>query len=204
MLAYSSIGHAGYLLVAVASSTLPGASAMLFYLIAYTLATFGAFAVVVAVSRKDNGVVMIEDLAGLWATRPWLAVSMAVIMLSLLGFPIFGGAGFVAKWYVLQVALQSRLPQTMLAVVLVLTTVVSAGYYLHVLVVMFMRAPAEKAEPAAPAAPLTRLVLAIAVGGILILGVYPNWVQRVVSKGFPQLEDSSMEGYQRVLDRLGR
>jgi NADH-quinone oxidoreductase subunit N len=204
LLAYSSIGHAGYLLVAIASASLPGASAMLFYLFVYTLATFGAFAVIVAVSKKDSNVVMIEDLAGLWATRPWLAVSMAVIMLSLLGFPIFGGAGFVAKWYVLQVALQARLPQTLLAIVLVLTTVISAGYYLHVLVVMFMRSPADKANDAPPASPLTRLVLAVSVAGILILGVYPNWFQRVAAKGFPQVEEASIEGFQRMLERIGR
>ena len=204
LLAYSSIGHAGYLLVAIAPATLPGASAMLFYLFVYTLATFGAFAVVVAVSKKDSSVVMIDDLAGLWATRPWLAVSMAVIMLSLLGFPVFGGAGFVAKWYILQVALQARLPQTLLAIVLVLTTVVSAGYYLNVIMVMFMRSPADKAEPAPPASALTRLVLAVTVAGILVLGVYPNWFQRVASKGLPQVEESSIVGFQRVLDRLGR
>jgi NADH-quinone oxidoreductase subunit N len=204
LLAYSSIGHAGYLLVAISSASLQGASAMLFYLFIYTLATFGAFAVVVAVSKKDSNVVMIDDLAGLWATRPWLAAGMAVIMLALLGFPVFGGAGFVAKWYILQVALQSRLPQTLLVVVLVLTTVVSAGYYLRVIMVMFMRSPAEKAEPAPPASPLTRLVLAVTVVGILVLGVYPNWFQRVASKGFPQVEESTIEGFQRVLDRMGR
>ena len=204
LLAYSSIGHAGYLMVAVAAASLHGASAMLFYLFVYTLATFGAFAVVVAVSKKNNGVVMIDDLAGLWATRPWLAASMAVTMLALLGFPIFGGAGFVAKWYIIQVALQARLPQTLLVVVLVLTTVVSAGYYLRVIMVMFMRPPEENAEPAPPAAALTRVVLAVTVAGILILGVYPNWFQSVASKGFPQVEESSIEGFQRVLDRLGR
>jgi NADH-quinone oxidoreductase subunit N len=204
LLAYSSIGHAGYLLVAIASASLHGASAMLFYLFVYTLATFGAFAVVVALQKKDSNVVLIDDLSGLWATRPWLAVSMTVIMLSLLGFPIFGGAGFVAKWYILQVALQARLPQTLLVVVLVLTTVVSAGYYLRVIMVMFMRAPAENAVAAPAAAPLTRFVLAVAVASILVLGVYPNWFQRVASKGFPQVEESSMEGFQRVLDQRPR
>ncbi len=204
LLAYSSIGHAGYLLVAIASTSLAGASAMLFYLFIYTLATFGAFAVVVALSKKDSNVVLIDDLSGLWATRPWLAVSMAVIMLSLLGFPIFGGAGFVAKWYILQVALQARLPQTLLAIVLVLTTVVSAGYYLRVIMVMFMRAPAENAEQAPPAAPLTRLVLAVTVASILVLGVYPNWFQRVASRGFPQVEESTLEGFSRALDRMRR
>ncbi len=204
LLAYSSIGHAGYLLVAIAPASLQGASAMLFYLFVYTLATFGAFAVVIAVTREGRGIVMIDDLSGLWAVRPWLAASMAVIMLALLGFPIFGGAGFVAKWYLLQTALQAQIPQTTLAVALVLTTVVSAGYYLNVIVVMFMRPPNVKDEPF-PATPmLTRLVLAVTVAGILVLGVYPNWFQRVASKGFPQVEEASSEGFHQVLDRLGR
>src|SRR5947199_568954 len=85
LLAYSSIGHAGYLLVAIASGTLQGSSAMLFYLFRYTLATFGAFAVVVALTRDGQENVTLEELAGLWSVRPWLALSMAVIMLALLG-----------------------------------------------------------------------------------------------------------------------
>jgi NADH-quinone oxidoreductase subunit N len=194
LLAYSSIGHAGYLLVAVVPGTIQGASAMLFYLFVYTLATFGAFAVIIAMTRPGRDTVMVDELSGLWAVRPWLAAGMAVIMLALLGFPIFGGAGFFAKWYVLQAALQARVPETALAVSLVLTTVVSAGYYLFVIMVMFMRAPSPEAEgvPRTPA--LTRLVLAVTVVGILVLGVYPNWVQRVADVGLPRVERASMLG----------
>jgi NADH-quinone oxidoreductase subunit N len=193
LLAYSSIGHAGYLLVAVAPGSLQGSSAMLFYLFIYTLATFGAFAVVVSLTRPGRHTVMIDELSGLWATRPWLALAMAVIMLALLGFPIFGGAGFFAKWYVLQAALQAPAHQTTLAVVLVLTTVVSAGYYLHVLVVMFMRAPGES-EPVPASAPLTRALLAVTVVGLLVLGVFPNWVHRMAQQATPRVEDASMVG----------
>jgi NADH-quinone oxidoreductase subunit N len=193
LLAYSSIGHAGYLLVAVAPGSLQGSSAMLFYLFVYTLATFGAFAVVVSLTRPGRHTVMIDELSGLWATRPWLAVAMAVLMLALLGFPIFGGGGFFAKWYVLQAALQAPAHQTTLAIVLVLTTVVSAGYYLHVLVVMFMRAPGES-EPVPPSAPLTRALLAVTVGALLVLGVYPNWAHRMAQQGTPRVEDASMVG----------
>lgn len=194
LLAYSSIGHAGYLLVAVAPATAQGATAMLFYLFVYTLATFGAFAVIVAMTRPGRGTVMVDELSGLWAVRPWLAVGMAVLMLALLGFPIFGGAGFFAKWYVLQAALQATMPQTTLAVALVLTTVVSAGYYLYVIMVMFMRAPSANPDPLPPTPVLTRVVLALTVAGILVLGVYPNWVQRVASKGLPRVESASMVG----------
>jgi NADH-quinone oxidoreductase subunit N len=194
LLAYSSIGHAGYLLVAIAPASPRGASAMLFYLFVYTLATFGAFGVIISLTRPGRQTVMIDELSGLWASRPWLATGMAVLMLALLGFPIFGGGGFFAKWYVLQAALQARVPQTTLAVVLVLTSVVSAGYYLYVIVVMFMRPPASDAEPAPPIPGLTRVVLAITVVGILALGVYPNWFQDVASKGQPRRGMSSPLG----------
>jgi NADH-quinone oxidoreductase subunit N len=204
LLAYSSIGHAGYLLVAVAPATAQGASAMLFYLFVYTLATFGAFAVIIAMTRPGRGTVMIDELSGLWAVRPWLAVAMAVLMLALLGFPIFGGAGFFAKWYVLQAALQARIPQTGLAVALVLTTVVSAGYYLYVIMVMFMRAPSSEAEPLPATPALTRVVLAVTVGGILVLGVYPNWIQQVASKGMPRRENPAAVGLSPTSEQLAR
>jgi NADH-quinone oxidoreductase subunit N len=198
LLAYSSIGHAGYLMVAIAPGTLQGASAMLFYLLVYTLATFGAFAVIVAMTRPGRNTVMMDELSGLWATRPWLAAAMAVIMLSLLGFPIFGGGGFFAKWYVIRAALQAPAPQTALAVALVLTSVVSAGYYLYVIVVMFMKAPLGEAEPLPRTPALTKLVLAVTVGGILVLGVYPNWVHAIVNKGHPRLEPISAFGFSQM------
>ena len=195
LLAYSSIGHAGYLLVAIAPATLQGASAMLFYLFVYTLATFGAFAVIVAMTRPGRQTVMVDELSGLWAVRPWLAVAMAVLMLSLLGFPIFGGGGFFAKWYVLQAALQAPTPQILLAVALVLTTVVSAGYYLYVIMVMFMRAPSTDPEPLPHTPMLTRFVLATTVAVILVMGVYPNWVHRIAEKGLPRVEDASLPDF---------
>ena len=195
LLAYSSIGHAGYLLVAVAPGSIQGSSAMLFYLFVYTLATFGAFAVIVTLTKPGSQTVMIDELSGLWARRPWLAIAMAVLMLALLGFPIFGGAGFFAKWYILQAALQAPMRQTWLAIALVLTTVISAGYYLHVIMVMFMRAPSGDAEEASPPMPfLTRAIRAISVGGLLILGVFPNWAHQMAQQGLPRVEDASMVG----------
>src|SRR4029077_195468 len=100
---------------------------------------------------------------GLWSIRPWLALSMAVLMLSLLGFPIFGGVGFFAKWYIVQPALQSPIKQTLLSVVLVLTTVVSAGYYLRVVMLMFMRPRGEGVAAPERAGGLTQVVLAVSV-----------------------------------------
>jgi NADH-quinone oxidoreductase subunit N len=188
LLAYSSIGHAGYLLVAIAAGTFQGFSAMLFYLFFYTLATFGAFAVVVTLTRDGETGVMIDELTGLWSERPWLALSMAVIMLAMLGFPIFGGAGFFAKWYVLQAALQAPVQQTTLAVVLALTTALSAGYYLHVVMVMFMRPRPEGAPRIERSGGLTQMVLAITVALILIIGFTPDYLVRVARNGRPRME----------------
>jgi NADH-quinone oxidoreductase subunit N len=185
MLAYSSIGHAGYLLVAVAANSFQGSSAMLFYLLVYTLATFGAFAVVIALTRDGQTTVMLDELDGLWSVRPWLAAGMGVLMLSLMGFPIFGGAGFFAKWYILQAALQSPNRESTLAVVLVLTTVISAGYYLYVLVRMFMKPRPENAPVLEQTGGLTRMVLAVSVALILILGVSPDWLVRLAYSGRP-------------------
>jgi len=139
LLAYSSIAHAGYILVALTVGTKLGSSAFMFYLFAYTMATLGSFAVIVALGNRGEDNMGVEEYAGLWNVRPGLAVAMAVFMLALLGFPIFGGIGFFAKWYVLQAALQAPFPQTRLAVLLVVTSLVSAGYYLYVVMVMFMK-----------------------------------------------------------------
>ena len=197
LLAYSSIGHAGYLMVAIAPATLQGASAMLFYLFVYTFATFGAFAVIISLTRPGRQTVMVDELSGLWAVRPWTAIGMAVLMLALLGFPIFGGGGFFAKWYILQAALQAPAPEIWLSVALVLTTVVSAGYYLYVIMVIFMRSPSADASPLPPTPALTRVVLATTVAAILVLGVYPNWVHRVAERGLPRVEDASLPDFFR-------
>ena len=178
MLAYSSIAHAGYILVAVAIATPAASSAFMFYLLAYTLATFGAFGVITALERSNGSRLNIDDYAGLWSVRPWMATAMAVFMLALLGFPIFGGIGFFAKYWIIQSALQAPVPQTKLAIILVLTSVVSAGYYLYVVMVMFMRPRPDDAPVIGETAGWTRSVIAAAAILILILGVLPNSVVR--------------------------
>ncbi len=182
MLAYSSIAHAGYILVAITIATPAASSAFMFYLFAYTLATFGAFGVIVAMERHGGARLNIDDYAGLWSVRPWLAVAMAVFMLALLGFPIFGGVGFFAKYWIIQSALQAPVPQTKLAIILVVTSVVSAGYYLYVVMVMFMRPRSENAMPVAPSSGWTRAVIAVAAILILVLGILPNSVVRWTQK----------------------
>ena len=186
MLAYSSIAHAGYLLVAVVVSNFEGASAFLFYVLAYTLATVGAFAVVMALSEVGERGQFIEDYAGLWRIRPGLSAAMAVFMLALLGFPIFGGMGFFAKWYVLQAALRPP-SQTNLAIWVVLTSVVSAGYYLYVVMVMFMKPrPADAPSPARVPG-MTRFVIVTCAIVLLVVGVWPRPVLSVARRSLPQL-----------------
>jgi NADH-quinone oxidoreductase subunit N len=186
LLAYSSIAHAGFILVAIAAGTMQGASAMLFYLLAYTLATFGAFAVIIVLSRGDAPVTT-DDISGLWSVRPWLAAAMTVFMLALMGFPIAGGIGFLAKWYILKAALQADTPQITLSVVLVLTTVISAGYYLYVVMVMFMRPRRDESLLVGRTPGWTRFVMVACAAAILILGIMPDYAVRYAQVGRPIL-----------------
>ena len=171
MLAYSSVAHAGYLLVAVATGSAAGSAALLFYLVAYTLMTLAAFALLAAKGRNGERDVLIDDLAGLASGRPWLAFALAVCMLSLLGFP--ATAGFIGKWYILVAAIAAG--QTALAAVLVLTSVVSAGYYLPVIMAMYMKPePFEQAHAPMRLGLLGRAAVFASVVGLLYFGVQPN------------------------------
>ncbi len=185
LLAYSSIAHAGYMLVAIVANSAAGISALVFYTLSYTLATMGTFAVLITLNNGRDRSPTIDDLAGLWLVRPALSVSMAVFFLAFLGMPLVGGMGFFAKWYILQAALQGRSPQTVLAVVLVLSSVVSAAYYLSVIASMFMRPRAEGA--AVPSSgPLAQGLIAFAVVALLLLGIYPTPVARLARLAMPQ------------------
>jgi NADH-quinone oxidoreductase subunit N len=173
MLAYSSIGHAGYLLTAVASGTDLGTAALLYYVLVYTLMTVGAFAVLSALGRGGERDTLIEDFNGLASRRPWLALAMTVFLLSLLGFP--GTAGFIGKWYILSAAVSAD--QVLLAVILVGASILSAGYYLPVIMAMYMK-PAESEEAHAETRVLgaARWVIGIAAVLLLLFGVWPNRV----------------------------
>jgi NADH-quinone oxidoreductase subunit N len=117
----------------------------------------------------------LSDLTGLSRTRPAIATAMAVFMLSLMGFPIAGGMGFFAKWYVLRAALSSNAPQLKLAIILVLASLVSAGYYLNVIATMFMKPPVDDPAPARMVpARWTGGVIAVSAVLLLALGVYPG------------------------------
>ncbi len=171
MLAYSSVAHAGYLLVAVATGVAAGSAAFVFYLVAYSLTTLAAFALLAAKGRGGESDVQIDDLAGLAAQRPWLAFALTVCMLSLLGFP--GTAGFIGKWYILVAAMSTG--HGWLAALLALTSVVSAGYYLPVVMAIYMKpAPSTETHAAVRLDGYGHVALAVAVAGILVFGVAPN------------------------------
>ncbi|HTK51260.1 MAG TPA: NADH-quinone oxidoreductase subunit N [Gemmatimonadaceae bacterium] len=186
LLAYSSIAHSGFVLVALVAGTPAGSSAFLFYLFAYTLATMGAFAVIVALGQPGEGDLTIDSYSGLWNDRPWMAAAMTVFMLALLGFPIVGGIGFLAKWYVLQAALQAPAPQFKLATLLVITTTISAGYYLQVVRVMYMKPRPANAPTPLPAGGLTQIVIGVAAILIVALGLFPDSVAGFAQRSVAQ------------------
>ncbi len=179
MLAYSSIAHAGYILVGVAAATAEGVSAALFYLLVYTFMNIGAFAVVGVLERKNAVGSDLGDYAGLSARSPWLAVVMAVFLLSLTGFPPL--AGFWGKFYLFRAAVNTNL--TWLAVVAVINSGIAAYYYLGVIVQMYMK-PATGKLPATTTEWATRAALIIAGVATVIVGLWPAPVIDLAIKSF--------------------
>ena len=168
MLAYSSISHAGFMLIAVAANNALGGRALLYYLIPYSAMSVGSFAVVAARGRELNQPVTIDSLAGLGWERPLLGVSMTAFMLGFAGLPLTGG--FVGKFYVFAAAYDHG--WTWLVIVGVVATAVSLYYYLGVIRAMYMR-PAEELQlaPVAGGSPPRELMLQIAVAGALAVTV---------------------------------
>jgi NADH-quinone oxidoreductase subunit N len=169
LLAYSSIAHAGYLLVGASCVTTFGEASVLFYALAYTLTNLGAFAFVLLASGGGEDRVEVSDYAGLAHRRPLLAMAMTVFLLSLAGIPPTGG--FVGKLYLFTAAVENG--KVWLAVAGVLNSLVSAFYYLRVIATLYMREPEGEMPPRVPA--LSGLALAIAVYGILQLGLFPAY-----------------------------
>jgi NADH-quinone oxidoreductase subunit N len=190
MLAYSSIAHAGYLLAALWPASWLGVSSMTFYLFAYGITSIAAFALVAALGRDGERDLTLGDIAGLGETRPWMAAALAVAMLSLLGFP--GTIGFIGKWYILSGLAVSG--QNVLAVILVLTSLVSAGYYLPVIMAMYMRPPRAPLVHHDRRLPRSAAV-AVAVGILLVLalGVWPADALKVADDAAAGLAQSATD-----------
>jgi len=171
MLAYSSIAHAGYLLLGIVSANAAGKAAILFYLLAYAVANLGALGIVALLGTADRPHDQLRDFAGLWKSRPGLAGLMTVFLLSLGGFP--PTAGFIGKWYIFAAAVQEG--HYWLAIIGVLTSVVSVFFYLRIVVMMYMTE--EAGAPVRPRVSIpSMLVLTFAVLATFYLGVLPTKV----------------------------
>ncbi len=169
MLAYSSIAHAGYILMGMIAGTAMGTQGILYYLLAYTFTNLGAFGVVALVGRKGEANVYLDDYRGLAKAHPLLALVMAIFLFSLAGIP--PTAGFVGKFTIFSAAIKSG--YLWLAIIGVLTSAASVFYYFRVVMKMYMEAP--DTEPAGlQFSPAMVMALGIAVTGVLYIGIFPT------------------------------
>jgi NADH-quinone oxidoreductase subunit N len=189
LLAYSSIAHAGYLLVAFAAAPSLGTSAAMFYTAAYAAMNLGAFAVVSHFANAGERYVNLEDYEGLGRSSPLLAATLTVFLLSLIGIPMTGG--FFAKFYVFSAAVKANL--IWLTIIGVLNSGVGAYYYLRIIVMMYMR-EARKEVPVIPVPLALSAALAICMAATIYLGIFPSGVlqyaqesaQRLVQRALPE------------------
>jgi NADH-quinone oxidoreductase subunit N len=182
MLAYSSIAHAGYLLVAMVAGGEMAGSAILFYLLAYGLMSLGAFSVVLALGEAGNGHEEIDEYAGLGVRHPFLGVAMAIFMLSFIGVPPLGG--FTGKFYLFASAVEGGFLG--LAVIGVLNSAVSVAYYLRVVVMMYMRQGGLQSA-ALRQRPLLFLTMTSSALGTLYLGLFPQRFFEIARSAFLSL-----------------
>jgi NADH-quinone oxidoreductase subunit N len=183
MLAYSSIAHGGYLIVALLAANDIGKGAVLFYLLAYAVSNLGAFGVISVIDNGERPNDLVRDYAGLGQTRPVVAALMTIFLLSLGGFPPL--AGFIGKWYVFSAAVKAG--YVWLAIIGVLTSVISVFFYLRVVVMMYMTAETDPVRiPAVPT--VAAVALGVSAGLVLYLGILPtrvlNWAAASIATIF--------------------
>ncbi|MGH2568400.1 MAG: NADH-quinone oxidoreductase subunit N [Bacteroidota bacterium] len=176
MLAYSSIAHAGYMLSGIAAGNPEGQAGILFYLVAYTFMNLGAFGIVSMMEKEEDKGLTFADYAGLSSKSPFMAALMSLFMFSLAGIPPF--AGFFGKYYVFLSAVKADM--AWLAIVGVLTSVVSAYYYLRLVVLMYFR-DGEADFPAKPSVPA---LVAVSLAALLViqLGIYPSLIVDIAQR----------------------
>jgi NADH-quinone oxidoreductase subunit N len=179
MLAYSAIAHAGYLLVGIVAGTKAAFAATGYYLSAYALMNLGAFAVLILLNRREEGSYRFEDLRGMGFAHPLLGITLSVFLLSLTGVP--PTAGFFGKLYIFSAAVQQG--HIGLAVVGLLNSAVGAYYYLRVITLLYMARPEGETVIAQPAA--YRFALVISSLAILIIGIFPEQLLRVITLAVP-------------------
>ncbi len=181
MLAYSSIAHAGYILIGIITGTLQGTAGVLTYLLIYAFMNMGAFAVIIMMRSEDFRGDKITDYQGLAKTHPLAAALMLVFMFSLTGIP--PTAGFWGKFYIFMAAVNAG--YTWLVVVALIFSVISAYFYLRIVIYMYMKEPKETVR--LTTSPTLGLALAITLAAVLIIGVFPDRViefARIALNGF--------------------
>jgi len=179
ILAYSSIAHAGYMLVAILARD---DTSLVFYITAYIFMNTGAFAAVIALSKQGTEFLELEDYAGIGFKYPWIGATLAVFLLSLAGFP--PTAGFLAKFYVFSAAVRANLIP--LVIVAVLASLVSVFYYLRIIVYMYMREPVREMDIEAEN-PALFLVVFLCLYGVLQLGIFPGNILAAVRQAVASL-----------------
>jgi NADH-quinone oxidoreductase subunit N len=187
LLAYSSIAHAGYLLVAFAAAPEMGTSAVMFYTASYAAMNLGAFAVVSHFANAGERYVTMEDYEGLGRSSPLLAATLTIFLLSLIGIPMTGG--FFAKFYVFSAAIKSNL--IWLTIIGVLNSGIGAYYYLRIIVVMYMR-ESRKNTPVTPVPFPLGLALTACMIATLYLGLFPGKVLQYAQASAQQLVDQTL------------
>lgn len=184
MLAYSAIAHAGYLLLALWAQSDRGTAAVLVYLLAYVVTTIATFGILASIERAGARTVLISDLEGLYSVRPFASLGLSICMLSLLGFP--GTFGFIGKWFLITAPLAEG--NLLLPIVAMIGSGISIGYYLPVILAMTLKPVRTRSAHQTIRFPLpAKIVVAICVIGILVLGVWPNEVLNFASQEAVQL-----------------
>lgn len=168
LLAYSSISHVGYILMAILVKDTLGSASLIFYMITYAFMIFGVFGIIIMLGKKGDENLEIEGYSGLGFKHPVIALCMTIFMLSLGGLPPL--AGFVAKFYIFSAALQEGF--LMLVIIAVLNSAISLYYYLKVIVFMYMKEPVREFQISL--SPITLFVVALAIIGTIQLGIFPD------------------------------
>ena len=175
MLAFSSVSHAGYILLGVLVYNWVGISAVLFYFVVYSVMNLGAFSIVAIVEKEDTGITF-KDYRGLASKHPWLAIFMVIFMISLAGFP--PTAGFIAKYGLLSAAAENN--YIWLVIIAVLNTILSAYYYLRLIINMYMKDEDKFVQP--KYASINQVFVGLLALIIIILGITPGFLLKIADK----------------------
>ncbi len=182
ILAYSSIAHMGYIIVAFLAGGGIGVEAVVFYLVAYFITTVGAFGIVAMLSDKDHDAELMDDYHGLLWRRPWTAAAFAAMLLSLAGIPLT--AGFVGKFYVVAAGVSTSL--WLLVIMLAINSAIGLYYYIKIIAIMFesheLKAEDTQTRLQPTAYIVSGVTLSALVGLLLWVGIYPEWIMDVIRK----------------------